>query len=462
MKKLWVQLTLAFAVVVIIGLTLVAFLANKQVSDGFKVFFVNNQMMNSDLPLLLVDYYGSTGSWDGVEVVFDGETTHGMGMGHGIGMMRGGMSSVILADTDGRIVYDETGNAGGELSREDKFSAMALDWENRTVGYLLMQTPLMERIELTASAEAFLGLINRALFQAGIVAALVGLLLGVVIARGLAAPLGQLASAARRISHGELTQRVPVKGTEEVADVALAFNEMATELERAETLRRNMVADVAHELRTPLSVLQGNLRAILDDVYPLEKSEIARLYDQTRLLGRLVSDLRELAQADAGQLELNLTRLELPALLRDVVAGFAPAAEAEGITLTTRIDDSLPPVNADSARLAQVLHNLLANALRHTPEGGAIELSAEYNTDGVQIVVRDTGEGIAAEDLSRVFDRFYRVDRARSRAAGGSGLGLSIVRTIVEAHGGGIRVASEGVGQGSAFTVHLPFASKTA
>jgi len=251
-----------------------------------------------------------------------------------------------------------------------------------------------------------------------------------------------------------------VTGSDEVREVAQAFNEMAAALEQAESLRRNLVADVAHELRTPLSVLQGNLRAILDDVYPLDKAEVARLYDHTRLLSRLIGDLRELAQAEAGQLELNLQEIDLVGLLADMVAAFGPVAEAEGVALDAQIPADLPRVPADPARISQVLHNLLANALRHTPAGGTISLHAGYEAgerQHVWLTVQDSGEGIAAEHLPHVFDRFYRGDPARSRATGGAGLGLAIVRAIVEAHGGQVSAASDGIpGHGSAFTVRLP------
>jgi signal transduction histidine kinase len=296
-----------------------------------------------------------------------------------------------------------------------------------------------------------------------IIGSLLGIMFGVLMSHSFTSPLRRLAETARAIGAHNLNQRVEVSGSAEVRELAQAFNEMAAALEQAETLRRNMIADVAHELRTPLSVLQGNLRAILDDVYPLDKTEVANLYDQTRLLSRLVSDLHELAQAEAGQLQLRLQPTDVVGLVHKAAAAFGPVAEARGVTLTYQTPPDLPSVQADSARLTEVLHNLLTNALHFTPAGGTISLSAGQNGKlngqpaSLWLAVQDTGEGILPEHLPRVFDRFYRADPARSRATGGSGLGLAIARAIVEAHGGEMSVASEGVpGSGSVFTIHLP------
>jgi two-component system OmpR family sensor kinase/two-component system sensor histidine kinase BaeS len=323
---------------------------------------------------------------------------------------------------------------------------------------------------LTPSAQAFLDQINRVLLQAGLVAGVLAVLMGIIIARGLTAPLGRLAAAARRISRGKLDQQVQVKGADEVTDLAQAFNEMATNLREAESLRRNMVADIAHELRTPLSVMQGNLQAILDDVYPLDKAEIAAIYDETLILSRLIKDLRELAQAEAGQLSLNIQPTELAPLVEGAADLFAELAREKEITLEVTLPDSLPNVAADPDRVRQIVHNLLTNALRHTPAEGAIQISIDPQVeplahDGQQtavsgyvcISVSDTGHGIPAEDLPHVFDRFWRADKSRSREYGGSGLGLAIARQLVEAQGGQIGVESEGVsGKGSRFWFTLP------
>jgi signal transduction histidine kinase len=277
------------------------------------------------------------------------------------------------------------------------------------------------------------------------------------MSRSLTAPLNNLAAAARDIGARNLSRRVEEKGSDEMVAVARAFNEMAADLEEGEQLRRNLLADTAHELRTPLSVLQGNLRAILDEVYPMNQEEMARLYDHTRFLSRLVNDLHELAQAEARQLPLDLQPTDLAQMVQHTADTFRPSAEAKGVSLKTELPPELPPCAVDSARLTQVLQNLLANALRHTPAGGAITVRAESGASGVALSIEDTGEGIPPEHLPYVFDRFYRTDPARSRDRGGAGLGLAIARAIAEAHGGRISVASAGVpGQGSTFTIHLP------
>jgi two-component system OmpR family sensor kinase/two-component system sensor histidine kinase BaeS len=281
---------------------------------------------------------------------------------------------------------------------------------------------------------------------AALVVGAMGMVLGLIISRTIAAPLATLSHAAQDFGEQDWKRRVPIRGTDEIADVARAFNAMADALERAEKLRRNLMADIAHELRTPLTVMQGNLRALLDGVYPLEMREIATLYDETRLLSRLVADLRELALAEAGQLPLNMQPVEVSPLLRAAVDQFEVVAEAQDVQLALS-EKPLPVVQADPDRLAQVLHNLLANALRHTP-GGKVTLSAEQSADQVRIRVDDTGEGINPTDLPFIFDRFYRA--GDSQPSGSTGLGLAIAKTWVEAMGGTIGVDSS-AGKGSSF-----------
>lgn len=285
--------------------------------------------------------------------------------------------------------------------------------------------------------------------------AVVAIIAGVWFSRSLTAPLYHLERAARDIGEQDLSRRVAVTGSEEIQALAHAFNDMAAQLERTETTRRHLLSDVAHEIRTPLTVIQGNLRALLDDVYPLDKEEIARLYDQTRHLTRMVDDLHLLAQAEAHQLPLNMSKIALVPLVQNAAEFFRPTAESQQVAIRVEILGKHPHVTADAARLTQVLHNLLSNALRHTPARGQITVQVEQKGAQVVLTVQDTGDGMAPEHLEQVFGRFYRVDPARGREMGGTGLGLALVKAIVEAHGGTVTAVSPGRGQGSRFVVRF-------
>jgi len=466
MNRLWVRLTLAFALVILVTAGAIALLGDLNARQAFRRYLsYGDPAGHPTLGDRLAEHYQVHGSWQGVETTLEQvailpEPVPGQmwERRHSLIIPGGGRLQVVLTDTDGRVVYDSLeGRPGRGLSRDEQAAALDITVDRQVVGRLVITWPMQSAI-LGPLEQSFLSGLRELLVVGGLLAGGLGLLLGLVISRSLSAPLGRLAAAARAVATGDLSHRVKVGGSAELAEVSQAFNEMAAGLEEAERQRQNLVADVAHELRTPLSVLQGNLRAILDDVYPLDKAEISHLYDETRLLSRLVDDLRELALADAGQLRLNLQRTDVAQVVRATCDSLSLAAEAQNVTLTGQVPDDLPTVQADPDRLAQVLRNLLVNALRHTPPGGSVTVTASLTNGAVEVAVADTGEGIGPEDLPHVFDRFWSADPSRARAdrwAGGTGLGLSIAQSLVQAHGGRIW-AESAPGGGATFRFTLP------
>jgi len=276
------------------------------------------------------------------------------------------------------------------------------------------------------------------------------LLLGTFLATELSAPLKRLIYAAERIAQGDLAHRVLVRSRDEIGKLAQAFNHMAEALQRAEAARRQLLADLAHELRTPLSVIQGNLEALLDGAFPLTPESLAPVYEETLHLGELVEDLRTLTLAETGHLPLAKERVELGELVEGVAEAVRPVAAEEGIELKTQCEPDLW-VLADPRRIRQVLGNLLSNALRYSPPGSTVTVEALRQGGEIWVSVQDQGPGIPEEDLPHVFERFYKVDK--SRAEGGTGLGLAIAKEIVQAHGGRIWAENRG---GARFTFALP------
>jgi signal transduction histidine kinase len=290
-------------------------------------------------------------------------------------------------------------------------------------------------------------------------AAVVVLALGIVAIsvagrsiRRAAAPLDDLVEAAGRVEAGDLSARVEERGPREVRTLARAFNAMSARLEADEASRKTLLTDITHELRTPLTVIQGNLEGLLDGVYPADEAHLSTIVEETRTLGRLIDDLRTLALADRGALDLRREDVDLAVLVHETVTGVRAAAAAVGVTIAVReVDKDLPPVSADPTRIREVLGNLLSNALRHTPRGGSVNVDvANGGRSLVSVSIRDTGPGIAPDVLPRVFERFVRTPDSP-----GSGLGLAIARDLVEAHGGTISVESP-AGGGTAIRFSLP------
>jgi signal transduction histidine kinase len=308
---------------------------------------------------------------------------------------------------------------------------------------------------------AFRDALMRALLVSAALATGAAILLSLFVARQITQPVGRMVAATHRIGGGHYAERVLVPAADrgdELGELANSFNDMAASLENTERYRLELVGDVAHELRTPIATLQGNLEGLLDGVVPPSAETWAKLHTEAGRLRRLVDDLQELSRAEARQIPIEARPVAPQMIVEAAVGRVEPHFAEKGLSLTTPVLSSLPSVLADSDRAVQVLSNLLTNALRYTPATGAVEVGAMRQAGYVAFWVRDNGIGIASDALPQVFDRFYRVDKSRSRALGGSGIGLTIAKALVEAMGGRISAESPGLGRGSTFTFTLPVA----
>lgn len=491
-----------FAAIIVTGALVTFVVVNLATATQFRRFVLTGDIIQAqNLSAVLADYYARQGSWQGVEALLttgpdvkpEMESMMGGMMGHGmmrpgamgpemmrdmLDAMRGGgslMNRVVLADANGVVIADSAGlMAGQRYSREKVAAGTPILVAGQQVGIVLVGS--MIEPALNPLSQDFLRSVNLAVLLSALAVGVLALALGSIFLFHIMAPVQDLTKAAEAIAAGDLSQRVVVRTHDEIGRLARAFNTMADALDRAETLRRHMVADIAHELRTPLSLVRGSLEAILDGMYELNLQNVESVHEETLVLTRLVEDLRDLALAEAGPLYLELETVDVADLAASAVESFRAGATEREVSLVTSLPPGLPLVPGDPQRLSQVLINLLSNALRYTPAGGRVTVAARLvpeqevvqpvvkakgqvetgkSSQFVLVSIADTGRGIPPEDLPYVFERFYRADKSRTRASGGSGLGLAIARQIIEAHGGHIWTESQ-VGEGSTFFFALP------
>jgi two-component system OmpR family sensor kinase len=353
-------------------------------------------------------------------------------------------------DQTTRFVLVEPSSGTPLIAGESGLSAAALEAALPVVVDDAVAARVASALPLDAFGQAeqdVIDQVNRAIGLSALISGMVALLLGALLVASILRPLRRLDAGVQRVADGDLSVRVTLSGRDEIGQLARRFNDMAASLEAQEALRQRLVADIAHELRTPLSVVQGNLQAILDGVYPLSQDEIRTIHEETQLLSHLVAQLHELAQAEAGQLPLAREVLNINQVLEQMASAFRALADQHEVTLSVNQADATGCVLVDAHRLQQILHNLLANALRHTPPGGHIRLGAGHASQvEVRFWVENVGPGIEARDLPHVYDRFYRVESGQENnhagSDGGAGLGLAIVKALVEAHGGHVGVES--------------------
>jgi histidine kinase len=297
---------------------------------------------------------------------------------------------------------------------------------------------------------------NESLTAAVIAASLVALGASIIISRTIVSPVRSMTNASARIAEGRYDERVDLQGNDELAQLAKSFNQMAEQLEQVENMRRRLIGDVAHELRTPLTAIKGSAEALMDGVLPATDETYQQIHNEAERLNRLVDDLQELSRVESRATNLNIRSVDSTSAIKTVAKRMQFQFDEKRLSLSLNLPHDPIHIQADEDRLIQILTNLLGNALQYTPEGGEVTLSLEKDKDMARFFVRDTGVGIPADHLAHIFDRFYRVDKSRSRARGGSGIGLTIAKHLVEAQGGTIWAESEGENKGSVFIFTLP------
>jgi len=437
------RLLLSFSVVIIVAIGAMFFFISQATGAEVRRFHDRVERSRAGrMELTLSAYYIHQGNWDGIQPFIEqwGDLYEWR---------------IILTSTDGIVVADSEGDLLGQPYEPDlPGRTIMLPRSPYALGTLYIDSESSPGADL-ALLSALFERTGRFLLWSCLVAAAIAVLLTFFLSRRILSPVKTLTTAARRLGQGDFSQRIEVNDKSEVGEMATAFNSMADDLERAEELQRNMIADVAHELRTPLSNIQGYLEAVQDGVAKPDTATIRSLHEEATLLARLVDDLQELSLAEAGELKLVCQAEDVAELINRTVAAIQAQVATKGLSVSINLPDELPLVNVDYHRISQVLRNLMENAIAHTPEDGTITVSATRQDNFVEVAVVDTGEGIPAEDLPLIFDRFHRVDKSRTRATGGSGLGLTIARRLVEAHGGTIQAQSE-PGKGSRFSFTVP------
>ncbi|MFN7035870.1 MAG: sensor histidine kinase [Bellilinea sp.] len=455
MRSLTLKLTLAFLIVGVTGALLVAVFINRRIQSAFDRFLLTSE--EQAMISALLEYYQFNGSWEGIDNALLRRPRMMMqGMGGMMRTLEASWARLTLVDTDRRILFSISAAepSGAIIPASELNRAVELKSGDQTIGWVILNAKRRSLPAGTPEA-VFLGGVNRAALISAAIASLLALALGGFLAYGLTRSLRELTQATEEIARGNYGKEVAVRSKDELGTLARAFNKMSRELANAVHLRRQMTADIAHELRSPLTVLSGYAEALSDGKLKGSPEIFEVLHQETRQLSRLVDDLRLLSLADAGELSLLLQPTDVRSLLEQVITRHRVTAEQKGIQLHLQASEGLPKVNLDPDRMAQVLDNLILNAFRYTPAGGWVRLSAEtLPSGGLRLKVQDNGSGIAAEDLPFIFERFYRADKAR-HSNQESGLGLAIARSIVEAHGGRIGAESQ-PGKGTTFIMELP------
>jgi signal transduction histidine kinase len=441
-RSILLKLILLFWAVSISGIVIIALLAGRVSSQEFNRFA--NEAEYRDLIDNLARYYGEHGNFSGAGYLLDEAQQKAQ---------NGQAREFLVIDPKGNILLSLVERLPPGRPSPDLINfGFPITVKNDVVARLIPMRPPRSFSDIVGQN---IQRINTALFLGVLAVTVLSLLFGWLMARNILHPLRELNAATQSIAQGDLEKQVTISTRDEIGELANSFNVMTASLKRSRDLRRQMTADIAHELRNPLSIILGNAEALSEGVLPANPQTLDIIYDEAKHLSRLVDDLRTLSLSESGELFLQKSLVNPAEIVERSASAYSMRAAEKGVVIQVETATDLPSVNVDVERINQVLSNLLDNSLRHTPSGGSIRLSAAAAANGVDISVSDTGSGISPEDLPYVFDRFYRGKQAGNRIKEGSGLGLAISRALVELHQGQVSIQSE-IGKGTTITIHLP------
>jgi len=458
------KLSFAFLLIVCVSVGLTAFLIGLGTRYEFQQYVTNCDVMyTNSLTNFLSDFYKVNNGWNNVESLLDQQVAPG--------------ERLVLTDHNGMVLADTGREWQGRMANDvGLYQFISISNSGKVIGRLyplgcdcsgiasVISRSCSGTMIYSSAEQSYVDRVSNYLWMVGLITAAMALFLGLILTRQITNPVRALKKGAQQLSAGDLDYQVKVDSADELGDLAKSFNNMADSLNKMELSRRHLTADIAHELRTPLTVIEGTVDGMMDGVFKPDSEHLGWIKEQTGLLTRLIEDLRDLSQAEAGQLKLDFVPTDIVELIERKISQIKIRAQEKGITLELKEFDGIGEVEIDPLRIEQVINNLLINALRHTPEGGRIIVSImpykpEDNSDmdkkAILISVADTGEGIPPEHLDSVFERFYRIESSRTKEKGETGLGLAIVKQMVEYHGGKVWVESK-QGKGTTFFIVLP------
>jgi signal transduction histidine kinase len=439
--KLTTKLILAFLLISLFSTGIIVVFTRVTTNREFNKFV--NDKYKSDLVNQLVNYYQENQTWNGIEKIFNRDHFNSQD---------NRPLFFSIADTNGNILIKGTDYRAGEIVSADELKGgTQIQVNSETVGILLLNTPP----DKNPLEDEFIRRISNSVFLSAMGTIILAFIFGAILSRTIARPIRELTKATHEMADGKFGRQVPVRSSDEIGELASSFNKMNDDLARSFNLRKQMTADIAHELRTPLSLIIGHAEAVHDGVLPPSKENFEIIREEAERLAQLVNDLRTLSLADAGELSVEFQPVDINKLLGDIQSHYMVQFNQKRITLNLKPDSVILQANLDPIRFSQVLMNILDNALHYTPEEGHVDITIKQNGNQAEINIQDSGEGVSPEDAAHLFDRFYRADESRTRDEGGSGLGLAIAKSIVEMHKGKIWAESER-GKGLKVTIQLP------